>query len=192
MEGFWHLGKPRKQVRGLTQGCALSCMLFNVAMTPLLHYANHLQIPSTLSAHADDLYLLARNVAQATTLCRIVKVFLDILKVPLQPSKTQTLSPCPSGGTSILVDDVTLEPASEIVVLGQSLQTHLVVTGSKAFLQRQRVFFQRTARIGAHPSANDGPGHSQLLPVASPTTDFCLWVCARSCPSSVAHHPEAP
>ena len=189
-KAFGTLSAERRPKRGLTQGCALSCLLFNVAMSPLMRYVETLKIPSVLSAHADDLYLVAKTIPQAVQIYRIIKLFLQVLCIPLQTKKTQCLWPSPAGRSCVNLDGEEISPSAEIVVLGQSLQNHLPASGSAPNLLRQRCFLLRITRIAQLKA----PYRLRLLLVQTmgmAVLNYCPWQVipqniASACVSEVA------
>ena len=57
---------PRRMARGLIQGCALSCLYFNMMMVPLLRAVKAAPLErETLDAHADDLFLFGTSLEKA-------------------------------------------------------------------------------------------------------------------------------
>ena len=74
------------------QGCAISCLCFNLVLVPLVTYVRSPQNAASLEAHADDMFVKAASKGSFQTLTvKAMGLYLQQLDIPLQPSKTQVL-----------------------------------------------------------------------------------------------------
>ena len=135
--------------RGVIQGCALSCLIFNMVMAPLVIKTQNRRDLAPLEAQADDIFCRALTDdllrASVDTLLR----FLHPLGIPLQKAKTQCLRTGPSSSQILEVSDAVLVPAHEVKVLGQGLVNYVPSQGTGVFVQRVSKYLQRVHTIAS-------------------------------------------
>ena len=123
------IGRARRMVRGLVQGCALSCLMYNLSVNPLLWRISTMQHTAMLEAHADDMYVQSGDMHEVRTTYGCMMHFLSHIKMPLQSSKTQYLRVASVTNDSVILGDRALTPVDHIKVLGQALSCSLPKMG---------------------------------------------------------------
>ena len=141
------LSGPRCMQRGVIQGCALSCMLFNLVMMPVLWQIRLDPLATPIQAHADDLLIQEQDTQAIQRSIALLMRYLQCVQIPLQPSKTQYLCVCPSGDGKVEVGDASIQMSPQIRVLGQSLCTRIPRCGTLSFAERSRKYLQRVANL---------------------------------------------
>ena len=140
---------PNYLSRGIIQGCAMSCLLFNLIMAPLLWRAQACPLASPLSAHADDLYTFGEDQHSVVRTYDLVEDYVNHLGIPLQTAKSQVLVVADTINEPITLGGTELSPASEIRVLGQDHALRFTAMGTTTVAERLRMFYQRLSNIGA-------------------------------------------
>ena len=135
--------------RGVIQGCALSCLIFNMVMAPLVIKTQNRQDMAPLEAHANDIFCRAMSDelmrASVSTLMR----FLEPLGIPLQRAKTQCLRTGPGSDKVLEISDAVLVPTHEVKVLGQGLVNFVPGRGTQVLAERVNKYLQRVHTITA-------------------------------------------
>ena len=170
------LSRPRKYTRGLIQGCALSCLYFNLIMSPLAWYLRSSLEPVTpIEIHADDLFLISESVCRIQNTYRTMSRYLGLLGVPLQPTKTQYLKANARNYEPLVLEGgCVVEPMDQIKVLGQSMTVVVPLQGTVMHVTRMEKYLQRTrviAELGLPPRMK----LRALQMMGLSVLDFCPW-----------------
>ena len=171
---FGSLSPPRTMARGLIQGCALSCLYFNMMMVPLLRSLQHRQDCDPLNAHADDLFLTSSHQEKADRTILEMRTYLRHLRIPIQGAKTQCLGIGHFTKVQVRVGDDVVSSQSQVRVLGQDLCSYVPSQGSLAYQEREQRFRLRLNVIRRLKL----PTRVRLLllkTMAYPLLDFCPW-----------------
>ena len=146
---FGCLSPPRVMKRGIVQGCALSCLFFNMMMVPLIYATLEEPECDPLEIHADDVYLVSEEEQRTTQTYGLMSEYLDALRIPIQPSKTQCLATGRFATRTFDLGGVQVGSVSQIKVLGQHLCSVLPKGGNAMYLERETRYLRRLKNIDA-------------------------------------------
>ena len=170
--------------RGIIQGCAMSCLIFNLAITPLLYAVERDREAAPLEAHADDLYMQHHEEPQVQQTCRTVQRYLHLAGVPIQPAKTQVLRAPTLSLAPLEVLDTQIPPSSELRALGQEMGCKIPAAGHPIFSERLSVFLQRVENVSSLKLPWD-VRRKMVQSMCLSVLDYCPWMIpAHKVPAS--------
>ena len=145
---FGAVSQPRWMARGLIQGCALSCLYFNLLFVLLLLAAReNPELCEELQAHADDLFLFGKSLEKARATYALMSDYLKDLAIPLQAKKTQCLGVGQFAVMEIQLGEALVPSQRQIKVLGQDLASYVPAKGTATYVERTRKCKQRIKSI---------------------------------------------
>ena len=142
-----HYSPPNELKRGIIQGCALSCLQFNIILAPLLWAVERTDFCADLSAHADDLHLMDPDDQPLKNAYDVVAHYLDLIGIALQGKKTQCLRAKIGHLEPLQLREHSVRPEGEIQVLGQCHALKIPSRGTAVLFPRLHVCLQRLANI---------------------------------------------
>ena len=142
-----HYSRPNELKRGIIQGCALSCLQFNLVIAPLLWAVERQDFCADLSAHADYLHLMDPADQPLINAYEIVEDYLALIGIALQGKKTQCLRAKIGHLEPLQLGEREVRPEGEIQVLGQSHALKIPSRGTAVLFPRLHTCLQRLANI---------------------------------------------